>query len=581
MNSIERLSRQARRRLAFTCFLQKFPYCFAGYFALAALAIGISKVWAIPVDGKVWLATWVTVASLATLIHSVILVKWNTPSVLESAIEIDRRFDLRERLSSALSLSPDQLQSPLAMALQSDAQRQAERIDIRDRFEVRISKWGLLPLVPILALTAMLWLPDAKEKATLAENTNKQLTVQQMKNSTQPLLEQIRKKREEAEDKGLKETAELFKQLEGQLEKLQKDGKLEKAEALSKFNDLKKQLEERRKEVGGGENLQKNLEKLKDLSDGPAEKMAKAMEQADFDMAKQEMERLKEQLQKGELSEEQKQQLSKQLEQMEKALNDAAKANEQNKKELQQKIDAAKQAGDMQQAAEAQKELDNLNSMTSQMEKLQDIANKMSQAKESLQKGDQQAASEQLQELSEEFGEMAEQMEENEQLEEMLEELDQSKESMNCEQCQGKGCSKCKSQNSGNKSNQQGKGKGKSTQGDKAAGKGKGEGNGLGEGEGEGDRPEKETDTATFDSQIRDKMRKGETTFGGKVGGANRKGVSKEEVQDAIVNQQLEDPDALESEILPRSRREQTREYFNDLRDGKKSDSTTSEKGGK
>jgi|688.fasta_scaffold00784_24 hypothetical protein len=581
MNSIERLSRQARRRLAFTCFLQKFPYCFAGYFALAALAIGISKVWAIPVDGKIWLASWIAVASLATIIHSFILVKWNTPSVLHSAIEVDRRFGLRERLSSALSLSPDQLQSPLGMALQSDAQRQAERIDIRDRFEVRLSKGSLLPLVPMLALTAMLWLPDAKEKVELAENANKQLTVQQMKNSTQPLLEQIRKKREEAEDKGLKETAELFKQLEGQLEKLQKEGKLEKAEALSKFNDLKKQLEERRKEVGGGENLQKNLEKLKNLSDGPAEKMAKAMEQADFDMAKQEMERLKEQLQKGELSEEQKQQLSKQLEQLEKGLKDAAKANEQAKKELQQKIDAAKQAGDMQQAAEAQKELDNLNSMTSQMEKLQDIANKMSQAKESLQKGDQQAAAEQLQELSEEFGEMAEQMQENEQLEEMLEELDQSKESMTCEQCEGKGCSKCKSQNSGNKSNQQGKGSGKSSQGSKASGKGKGEGEGLGEGEGSGDRPEKETDTATFDSQIRDKMRKGETSFGGKVGGANRKGVSKEEVQDAIVNQQLEDPDALESEVLPRSRREQTREYFNDLRDGKKSDSAASDKGGR
>ncbi|MEY4567988.1 MAG: hypothetical protein RLY14_2958, partial [Planctomycetota bacterium] len=353
MNSIERLSRHARRRLAFTCFLQKFPLCFAGYFALAALAIGINKVWAVPIDGKIWLATWIAVAALATMIHTLILVKWNTPSILQSAIEVDRRFGLRERLSSALALSPDQLQSPLAQALQSDAQRQAERIDIRDRFEVRLSKWSLLPLVPVLAITAMLWLSDAKEKAALAENASKQLTVQQMKNSTQPLIEQIRKKREEAEDKGLKETAELFKQLEGQLEKLQKEGKLEKAEALSKFNDLKKQLEERRKEVGGGENLQKNLEKLKDLSDGPAEKLAKAMEQADFDMAKQEIDRLKEQLQKGELSEEQKQQLSKQLEQMEKALKDAAKANEQAKKELQQKVDAAKQAGDMQQAAEA------------------------------------------------------------------------------------------------------------------------------------------------------------------------------------------------------------------------------------
>ena len=91
--------------------------------------------------------------------------------------------------------------------------------------------------------------------------------------------------------------------------------------------------------------------------------------------------------------------------------------------------------------------------------------------------------------------------------------------------------------------------------------------NAKGEGKGAGDREEKEHGVKNFDSQVRDEMRKGETTFGGKVGGPNRKGITKEEVREALLSSKPDDPDAIENMSLPKAQRDQQRDYFNSLRD--------------
>ena len=120
---------------------------------------------------------------------------------------------------------------------------------------------------------------------------------------------------------------------------------------------------------------------------------------------------------------------------------------------------------------------------------------------------------------------------------------------MTCSQCNGDGCSKCMG----------------------SMGKmGKIPGSGLGEGKGQGDRPEEETDVDTFDSRVRDKMKKGETVYGGQVGGENRKGTTQIEVQEAVLTSLTEEPEALDDSPLPKSQRDHTREYFNAVREGKK-----------
>lgn len=581
MQKIELLARKARRRLIVNGLLEIVPKNLLIYLSLAGIAIAISKLWPIGVDGTTWFVASIAIALSVTTLHSLVWLLGHRPSLMQATIEIDRRYGLKERLSSALAIQSTEIDSPLAVALQADALKKADSIDLRDNFPLRMKRPALWPFLPAACLVIFWFAPNPISEAQQQALQNSQTTATQVKNATSPLLEQLRKKRAEAEDKGLTETAELFKQLESELDELQKKGTLEKSDVLSKLNDLKEKMEERRKEVGAGDNLQKNLDKLKDLTDGPAEELAKAMEQGDFDAAKEQVDQLRDKLLKDQLTPEEKQKLAEQLEQMEKALKEASEKNEAKKQELEKKLEAAKNAGDSQQAAELQRELDKLESSSAQMEKLQEIAQQLANAKESMQNGQTSETANQLQQLSEQLQELSEQAQESDELDQMLEEFEQSKESMKCDQCQGKGCSECNGGNSsssqngnkpgskGNKSKaQQGNNSKQSGQGGKGKG-GESEGEGMGEGQGAGDRPEKENATGTYESQLRDKMQKGETVSGGKTGGVNKKGVSREDVKNAVENPVIEDAEALESEYLPRSRRDQTRDYFKNLREGK------------
>lgn len=111
--------------------------------------------------------------------------------------------------------------------------------------------------------------------------------------------------------------------------------------------------------------------------------------------------------------------------------------------------------------------------------------------------------------------------------------------------------------------------KGGKSKGKGKGGKGEGQGDGDGEGQGYGDRDEKETDYKEYDAQVRDQMKKGETVSGGESRGKNRKGLSREEVREAVRSSKPDAPDAIENIDLPKAARDQLREYFDSLRDGK------------
>jgi hypothetical protein len=165
--------------------------------------------------------------------------------------------------------------------------------------------------------------------------------------------------------------------------------------------------------------------------------------------------------------------------------------------------------------------------------------------------------------MKEQIGELSENQANSEELEEMLEQFEEAKNASKCEQCQGEGCSECQKGSKGS----QGK---KGQRGEKGKGKEKGNGDGMGEGRGEGDRDEEESEFNEYDAQVRDQIRKGETVNGGKVGGKNRKGVTREEARDAVLSSQPDEPDAIENIQLPKAQRDQLKEYFNSLRGSEK-----------
>lgn len=548
MDQIRKQSRIARRRLVTERFFAYLPWTLSFGLLLAVIAIVLPKVMYLPVDNLIWFASWAGGCAALALIINTVLTFVGRPTLADAAVEIDRRFSLRERLSSVLVMSKEDTDTDLGKALVADAQKRAEKLDVRDKFQWGLRRSLLVPLIPALIGAALWYAPNRLAPEEVATKDSK-TTIKQIKNSTKPLLDQIKKKREQAEKDGLSDMEiDFFKKLEGELAKLQKDNKLDTKQSLAKLNDIKEQLEERRNEMGSAENLKRNLQNLEKFEAGPAEKLADALKKGDFEKAEESLQQMVKKMEAGEMTPSEMQQLQKQLEKIEQAMAEAAQAHEQNKQSLKEQIKKAEAAGDMQKAAQLQRKLEQAQAQDAQMQQMQQMADALSKAQQSMKEGDMQAAKDQLGKMASQLQKMNQQDSELKDLDELMDSLSQSKSQMTCSECNGDGCSKCM--------NSMGK-------------MGKIPGNGLGEGKGQGDRPEEETDVDTFDSRIRDKMKKGETVYGGQVGGENRKGTTQVEVQEAVLTSLSEEPEALDDTPLPKSQRDHTREYFNAVREGK------------
>lgn len=463
---------------------------------------------------------------------------------MHSAIEIDRRFGLRERISSAIQLNGEEKHSPVGEALMNDAAAKAERIEVKDHFPIKTAPQTPWVALPILSCVALFWVPDAELPMLnkLASGSAERLT--NIKNQTKPILELIKKKREDAEEKGLQEAADEFKKIEDKLKEFQKSENVDTKKMLSDFNEIKKEIERKKDAMGGSDSLKKALDNMKNIDKGPAEKIADALKDGNFDKASDELEKMLNQMKSGNLTDEQKKQLAKQLDQMQKAVEKAQENEKQAIEDAKKELAKAQNGGDLEKAAKLQKKIEQMEANAKKAKAIDAMKANMQKAQKAMQEGDEKAAQEALEGMKQDLEEMAGDQESLQELEEMMDDLQSAKNASACESCDGAGCGKCQS--------------GK---------KGKDSKNAKGEGKGAGEREENEHETKNFDSQVREQMRKGETTFGGKVGGPNRKGTSKEEVRESIRSSKPDDADAIENISLPKAQRDQQRDYFNSIRD--------------
>ena len=601
MEVIQKQVLRALRRLFFHSWLFWLNWALLACFSICFAGLLIPKIWHMDWEPSVqrdrWTRGWWIGAAITALIAATWIAWIRRPSALQAAVEIDQRYRLRERCASALSIDENQRHSPIGQALLQDAQKQVDRIDLRDHFPVRPAPQWAWIVLPLVACIALAWVPDAQPSANqaLASSTVKEST--KVKNATEPILKAIQKKLQEAEEQEDLAAIEEYKRIEEQIKKLQSKVDLDAKEAIADLNEIKKELLEKKEALGDAAQMKKALESLKDLDKGPAENMAKALQEGDFEEAKNEMEKIVDALNSGKLEPEQAKQLEKQLEQMKDALEQARQKREELIQEAKNELSNAEREGNVEKTASLRKKLEKLQEgerMNQAMDKLQD---QLEKAQEAMKSGDNQAASEAMQEIQDQLQELSEDQQAADELEQMMEELEDAKQSSKCEECDGEGCEECKNggnknggkkqgDKAGNKGGKKGQGNTESDQesdGDKAKAKGKGKGKGKGqgkneegdpgegegEGKGSGDRDEKEAGFKEYDAQVRDKMRKGEMLPGQKVGGKNRKGITREEVREAIKSAKPDDPDAIENIELPKAQRDQLREYFDSLRGGK------------
>jgi hypothetical protein len=535
MDTLHKQIRRARRRLTFQRFLGVLGWCWFAALLAALVLIAVDKFRPLGVEAWMWAAGAIGLGLAAAIVWTLI----HRAGLLEAAIEIDHRYGLKERVSSALALPAADRETEAGAALAADAVRRLERIDVAERFAVKPPRLLLLPFLPgaLCVLVALLVSPAVVDNPATAK-TDDPAVKKQIKKSTDVVRRQLAERREQAKKEGLEDAERLFKKLEEGTKELNAEPAKDKA--LVKLNDLSRLLNERKRQLGGAEKMKENLEQLKNLDRGPADKFAQALSHGDFKKAADELKKLQDELANNKLDDKQKADLAKQLDQMKDKLDKLAEARKAAEQDLKQRANQLRQAGQVAEANKLEEQLDKMLQQAPQMEKMKEMAEKLGQCSKCLKQGKGDEAAKALDQMQAAMQKQQQQLDEMEMLDDAMQQLAQAREQMNCAKCGGGGCDQC-----------QGK-----------------PGDGLGKGRGEGARPEKKTDTAFYDSQAKQKVGKGSAAVVDMVDGPNVKGNVREQIQEQVESAKRGSTDPLTGRRMPRKHGEHAKEYFDRIREG-------------
>jgi hypothetical protein len=545
MDVLKQQVRRARRRLAVQRFLAVLSWSWFAWLLAVAITVTIDKFKPLGVIEWVWPAVGLAGGLLTAIVWTFVTRR----TELEAALEIDRRFGLKERVSSTYSLEAEQLESPAGRALVDDAVKRVERLHVAEQFRVRLSRWSWAPLVPAVAVFLIaVFLQPATKGNTAGGSVASQAEKKQVKASIDPLRKKSLERRKEARDKGLLAAEELFAKIEKGTKDLTKGEVTDKKQALVELNDLAKDLEKRREQLGAAEKMQEQFKQLKDLDKGPADKLADALKDGKFQAATKELKQLREKLENGKLDGEAKAALEKQLKQMEDKLRKMADAHDKAQQSMKKQIEELKKKGQTQQAKELEEKLSQMQQQSSQMKLAKQMADQLGQCAKCMQQGDKAGAASAMSKLQEQLADLQQQADEMAMLEDAMSELEMAKDSMNCKECGGQGCQACM-------------GMGNSRFGRP--------GMGLGRGRGNGPRPEEKTDSKFYDTKVKQQTGKGAALVVDFVDGPSMKGQVQQEIKTQFETMKAEETDPLTNQQLPRAYREHTLKYFDTLRDDK------------
>lgn len=545
MEQIQQQVASARRRLALQQFLTIAPWALFTSLVIAAIGIAIPKIWVLNVAPVWWSLGWIggglAAAFLLSILWTILVCRTN----LDAAVEIDRRFGLKERVSSALSLSNEERETEAGRALIADATRRVEVLVVKERFGVAATWRALLPLGPALVVFALVALTTdaAREQASAAADSA--ALREQIKKSTRELRDRLAKQQAEAKQKDLQEAAQLFKKLQQGLDDLDSTNQIDRKKALVKMNDLASEVAKRRDQLGDSNQAKNQFRRLNSISKGPADRMVNALQDGNFKKALEELKKISEKLNNAELTEEEKQKLADQLSQMQQKMQSMVDQQARAKQELQRQIQQKMTAGDVAAADKLQRQLDQLRQQDGQMERMQRLANSLGQCSECLQNGQAANASSQLARMASELESMQTEMDELATLNEIMDEIADAKDAMRNDGPMGD----MFSQNSG------------------MDGFGDSPGDGLGEGQGEGYRPEEESQTGEYKARERAQPKAGEAIRTGDAFGPNRAGLSMEELKAQMSSSLSNEADPLTDQRLPKAQREHVRQYNQRWRD--------------
>jgi hypothetical protein len=582
MDAIQKEVRRVGRRLALREFFFALGWCWFVALSVLLIVMAVARFYPLPVrDGAVAAAT-LGVGLLAAL-----FLTWRrSPRVLAAAWEIDRRFELKERVSSTLAMNSVERESDAGKALVADADARLKRLNLGERFSLTPPRQLFLPLAPA-ALALLLALRPAATRQLAAETIDPPEQQAEIKKTVTVLRERLNNERQKT-DKSDVAASELLKKIEEGAKEILAQPSREKA--LVKLNQLENLLKDRQKQLGGVDAVKKQLEQLKSSEPGPADKLAKALARGDFKQAADALEKLKQELAKSNLDEKQKQALAKEMDQLKNKLEKMAQQASDARADLQQRADKMSSEGD---AASAQKLQDQIDQMMQkpQTQGLQQLSDALGQCAQSLKKGQKGDAQQAMQQALNQLKNMAKDSQELATVDNAMKQIADARNRMNCKKCGGAGKDSDGDQQGDEAGSGQGKqpgegknggdgqqpGEGENGGGDMLAGQGEGAddpnhppGPGMGRGKGNGARPDSKADGKFYDSPVKQKVGKGAAMVTDMVEGPNLKGQAMAEIQKESTAVQQGSTDPLSGQRLPKEQAKFAREYFDRVREDSK-----------
>jgi cell division protein FtsB len=257
------------------------------------------------------------------------------PSLLSVAVRVDGELGLKERISTTLAL--EQSSDPFALAARKEALQAADRIDLKGKFPVRLSRRWLWPAFSWLAVAAVfLFLPTldvlghGRQKAADAQQKTQ---LQQARDKVKQAMEKLDVSIKQLADPSL--SAELAKASDAK-DALKPDDV--KRSAIRKLGELADKIKN---------DMAPKTEQMKTLGDmlkglrAPAHSLSpelnRDLAKGDFKAAGDVLRELQKKLEDGKLSKEQQDALSKQLSELAKQLESLADKN----KDLQDELEKA------------------------------------------------------------------------------------------------------------------------------------------------------------------------------------------------------------------------------------------------
>jgi hypothetical protein len=265
----------------------------------------------------------------AVLATGLVLALFPRIDLVRAAAAVDERAGWKERLSSALALPS--VSHPMERALVEDVRARLARHSPSRLFPFRAPReLKYAPLAAAALAAAFLWAPrvdllglQAREDARKKEKEDLAVAVEKLEKTRKAL---------ERSDQPFERVREALKKIDALAAELQKTPPPEKRDALAAINTLADELKKMKNELSKSDALAEKMQKAMARDGGETGELGQKIKEGKFNEAAQELAKLRNKLQEGKMTPEEKEKIKKQMEALAEKLSKEKELSEFEKK---------------------------------------------------------------------------------------------------------------------------------------------------------------------------------------------------------------------------------------------------------